>query len=226
MHLSIRTSSLGHDAARGEVLHCIAGEKFSSSVKLQTITSQKSLKGGGGHIWGAGLSGTAPIKGLLGLRLAVMTVCVVVKPSRIKKVHHHHHHRASWKDETPEEKANAKTPKKGEFCVNLSPPPTEWLCSAVFRLEPRQTVEARISRHVPPSLFSKLRAHASLTMRALKRNRIIHLSKGSSHKSGSVGLFSAGKKKNKKQQQLLLGVARAIGPEGDFLLSQYSVLGC
>lgn len=88
-----------------------------------------------------------------------------------------------------------KNTKKDKLCVNLWPPATERLRSAVFHLEPCQTVKARICRHVLPSLFSNLRAYASPTMRALKCNRIIHLSKGSNHKSGSVILFSAGKKK-------------------------------
>lgn len=59
-------------------------------------------------------------------------------------------------------------------------------------------MKARVPRHVLPSWFSKLRASASPTMRALKCNRIIHLSKGSSHKSGSVSLFSPGKNNNNK----------------------------
>lgn len=29
LHLSVGTSSLGHDVAGGEVLHCIAGEKLN-----------------------------------------------------------------------------------------------------------------------------------------------------------------------------------------------------
>lgn len=152
-----------------------------------------------------------------------MTVCVIVGTEvnllKLRKFTSMCHEKMKRK----RRKQMQKCQKRQVLCKSVTEP---WLrsdCVQLFSIVfPHQRVKARISRHVLPPLFSKLCAYVYHTMRALKCNRIIHLSKGSSHKSGSVSLFSAGK----KNKQLLLGVARVIGPERDFLLSQFSVLGC